>query len=683
MLAAYAGERGMRMKFRSKGGALLIETPGGRSIELNADTLFVSVGEVKPSYRMSRGSFKIRQKKLSETRLFLSHVKDGDGGAELELSSKNGGAVLAVSLTEDNGILKFTPRVLDGGNYNRLAFRLPASPDESVYGGGETFAEFDLRGKRQRVWVAEHINAGQIARKIIKSSLNIKAVDRKQRYSNYETYYAQPTFVSSKKYFVHCDTTDYAEFDFRKKQFHEIRINSVCPIYIGIAESFDELSEKLGTLLGRQPELPEWVYDGAILGIQGGTQTVYDKLEKAAEHGTAVAGVWCQDWEGRRVTAFGKQLQWNWEWDSERYPELDKKIWELKARGVRFLGYINPFLAIEKPLYAYAAKQGYCVKDAQGNDYLVKITTFPAAMVDLTNPEAYEWIKSVIKKNMIDFGLDGWMADFGEYLPTDCVLFSGENAEKVHNSWPARWAKVNREALEETGKLGEIFFFTRAGYTDTVKYSTLMWAGDQHTDWTVDFGLPSVIPASLALSMCGFGLTHSDIGGYTTFAKMRRNPELFMRWAEMNAFSPLMRSHEGSNPDLNAQFDANEQVLVHHAKFSRIHRALKPYLIDMAALNAERGIPVTRPLFYHYDGERERKESTEYLLGRDLLVAPIIREGAKSREVYFPDDRWISIWNGKEYGRGCAEIDAPIGTVPVFYRKNSEYSEIFEKLKEA
>ena len=67
--------------------------------------------------------------------------------------------------------------------------------------------------------------------------------------------------------------------------------------------------------------------------------------------------------------------------------------------------------------------------------------------------------------------------------------------------------------------------------------------------------------------MCGFGLTHSDIGGYTTFAKMRRNPELFMRWAEMNAFSPLMRSHEGSNPDLNAQFDANEQVLAHHAKF--------------------------------------------------------------------------------------------------------------------
>lgn len=74
-------------------------------------------------------------------------------------------------------------------------------------------------------------------------------------------------------------------------------------------------------------------------------------------------------------------------------PGARQKIWELKGRGVRFLGYINPFLAIEKPLYAYAAKMGYCVKDSEGKDYLVKITTFPAAMVDLTNPEAYEWIK--------------------------------------------------------------------------------------------------------------------------------------------------------------------------------------------------------------------------------------------------------------------------------------------------
>lgn len=644
---------------------------------------FFSVGKVEPSYRMSRGSFKIKQKTLLEKPLFLSSVEKAKNGAVLILSDKNGERVMEIALSfENESLLKFTPKSFKKADFNRMTFKIPAKPNEAVYGGGETFAAFNLRGKKQRVWVAEHINAGQIARKIIKSSLGIKAVDRKQPYKNYETYYAQPTFMSSEKYFVHCDTTEYALFNFKNKEYHEITVNDFCPVYFGFGEDFEGLMKTLSLLLGVQPELPDWAYDGAILGIQGGTQTVYGKLEKARKHNTAVAGVWCQDWEGRRVTAFGKQLQWNWEWDKERYPELDKKIWELKENGVRFLGYINPFLAIEKPLYAYASKMNYCVKDKEGNDYLVKITTFPAAMVDLTNPEAYEWIKSVIKKNMIAFGLDGWMADFGEYLPTDCVLFSGEEAESVHNSWPARWAKVNREALEETNNVGKIFFFTRAGFTETVKYSTLMWAGDQHADWTFDFGLPSVIPAYLSLAVCGFGLSHSDIGGYTTFAKMRRNPELFMRWAEMNAFSPLMRSHEGSNPDLNAQFDENEEVISHHARYSRIHKLLKPYLKDAGALNAKSAVPVMRPLFFYYDGEREKNESTEYLLGRDLLVAPVLREGKSKRTVYLPNDKWINVWDEKEYGEGEHEISAPLGTIPVFYKKGSEYTELFKKIKE-
>ncbi len=671
----------MELRFSEK-SLCLVKNEKERFI-LFPEESFLSVGKVEPGYRMSRGSFKIKQKTLSEKTLFLSSVKKTENGALLGLSDENGEKAAEIVLSfEGKSLLKLVPRLIGNADFNRMTFKIPAKPNEAVYGGGETFAAFNLRGKKQRVWVAEHINAGQIARKIIKSSLGIKAVDRKQPYKNYETYYAQPTFMSSEKYFVHCDTTEYALFNFKNKEYHEITVNDFCPVYFGFGEDFESLMKTLSSLLGVQPELPDWAYDGAILGIQGGTQTVYDKLEKAKEYNTAVAGVWCQDWEGRRVTAFGKQLQWNWEWDRERYPGLDKKIWELKENGVRFLGYINPFLAIEKPLYAYAAKMNYCVKDKDGNDYLVKITTFPAAMVDLTNPEAYEWIKSVIKKNMIAFGLDGWMADFGEYLPTDCVLFSGEDPERVHNSWPARWAKVNREALEETGNVGKIFFFTRAGYTETVKYSTLMWAGDQHADWTFDFGLPSVIPAYLSLAVCGFGLSHSDIGGYTTFAKMRRNPELFMRWTEMNAFSPLMRSHEGSNPDLNAQFDENEEVLFHHARYSRIHKLLKPYLKDAVALNAKSAIPVMRPLFFYYDGERERNESTEYLLGRDLLVAPVLREGKSKRTVYLPNDKWINVWDEKEYGEGEHEICAPLGTIPVFYKKGSEYTDLFKKIKE-
>ena len=273
------------------------------------------------------------------------------------------------------------------------------------------------------------------------------------------------------------------------------------------------------------------------------------------------------------------------------------------------------------------------------------------------------------------------MADFGEYLPTDCVLFSNEDAQLKHNVWASLWAKLNREAVEESGKLGEIMFFTRSGFTDTKKYSTMMWNGDNHVDYSIDFGLPSIIPAALSLTCCGFGLSHSDVGGYTTFLSLKRTPELFMRWAEMNAFSPLMRGHEGLNPDVNAQFDYDGRVLSHHAKMSRIHRALKPYLKECDAENAKKGVGIIRPLFFRYDEERAYSEAYEYLLGGDILVAPVLKENAESRRVYLPNDEWVHLWSGVQYSGGEYDIAAPLGEIPVFIRKNAEKSEELLNIK--
>ena len=90
--------------------------------------------------------------------------------------------------------------------------------------------------------------------------------------------------------------------------------------------------------------------------------------------------------------------------------------------GIRFLGYLNPFLAVDGKLYPEARDRGLCVKKADGSDCLTVTTSFPAAMLDLTKPGTVEWIKGVIRDNMIGTGLSGWMADFGEYLPTDAVL---------------------------------------------------------------------------------------------------------------------------------------------------------------------------------------------------------------------------------------------------------------------
>ncbi|MCH5198282.1 MAG: alpha-glucosidase [Oscillospiraceae bacterium] len=615
------------------------------------------------SYKMNRGSFNIKDTITPKTDLFISDITQEENKFILKLTEGK----LEIELSGD--ILKFTPVELD--KYNRMFIYIPADKNEHIYGAGETFSEFDLRGNKFNVWVAEHQNMSVISKKLLKIALGDTDSEKKMSFEKYETYYAQPTFLSSKKYFFHSDTTARAVFDFKAKEKHIIETDSIASYYLGFGDDFEEVLFNLTSLLGRQPELPDWVFDGYILGIQGGTDIMMNKVKNALDAGIKVNGVWIQDWEGRRITAAGKQLMWNWEHDKELYPSLPEKIKELNEIGIKVLGYCNPFLAIEKPLYKIAHNNGYCVKDINGNDYLVKITTFPAAMVDLTNPEAYNWLKGIIKTNMIDFGLSGWMADFGEYLPTDCVLFSGEDAQLAHNTWPARWAKLNREVVEESGKLGEIMFFTRSGFTGTGRYSTMMWNGDNHVDFSLDNGLPSVIPAMLSLTCSGFGLSHSDIAGYTTFGKLRRSKELYMRWCEMNAFSLVMRGHEGINPDINVQLDYDNDVLAIGAEASRIHLALKPYLKEAVKYNAEKGVGVIRPLFFYYDEEEAYNEKYEYLLGRDILVAPVFEAGAKTKRVYLPNDNWIHIASKREYGGGYAVVEAPLGHPAVFVRKEA------------
>ncbi len=621
---------------------------------MDLDQIRIEAGYGSASFPMKKGSFQYDD--------VITEIKPWNGQVEVDTLNDQE-CRLRLKMEED---------------FNRIRITFPADA-RHFYGGGETFSEWDLKGQRIRVWVAEHQNADRIDRKIARQEERGVDPEFKEPFEAYESYYVQPTFITDTKEYVHVDTTAFAAFDFTSEGYVTIELFENAPVYFGKADTFTGLAELLTRRLGRQKCLPDWTHDGMILAIQQGPEVIDQKIRKARKAGVPIAGIWSQDWCGCRRTGFGYQVMWNWRYDEELYAGLPEKIREWNKEGIRFLGYINPFMAIEKDIYRYASEHGYCVKDKEGKDYLVTITTFPAAMIDLTNPDAYDWYKGLIKKNLIGLGLSGWMADFGEYLPVDCVLYSGADPWKIHNEWPAIWAKLNREAVLESGKEGEVFFFTRAGYTGTIRESTMMWTGDQHVDWSLDDGLASVIPATLSLAVCGYGLSHSDVGGYTTIGPITRTRELLMRWEEMNAFSPLMRSHEGNRPSLNVQFDDDEELLAHLKRCVDIHVSLKEYLKELERFNEERGIPVMRPLFYHYDEDWTYSESFEYLLGKDLLVAPVIKQGATTRTVHLPEDRWEHVWTGQTYEGETVTVEAPLGHIPVFIRKDSEWYDAIKK----
>ena len=322
---------------------------------------------------------------------------------------------------------------------------------------------------------------------------------------------------------------------------------------------------------------------------------------------------------------------------------------------------------------------------ADGSVYLVDFGEFECGVVDLTDPKAYAWFKdAVIKRCSLDIGIDGWMADFGEYLPTDdIVLHSGKPAMVEHNHWPALWAQCNYDAVKEAGKLGQVVYFMRSGATGSQKYCTLLWAGDQSVDFSRHDGLCTTICAALSAGMSGCGLSHSDIGGYTSLFDNTRTKEVFLRWAEMAAFTPVMRTHEGNRPDTNFQYYDDEDCMLRLARLVDVYTMLAPLLRQLVAENAASGLPVQRPLFLHNEEDRRCYDiAFEYLLGPDVLVAPVWQADKTDWDVYLPQGEWVHLWTGKTYGQGDHTVPAPLGNTPVFYRKDSPWAGLMAQIRE-
>ncbi len=503
-----------------------------------------------------------------------------------------------------------------------------------VYGFGETFAKFNLLRHRVEVWVQEHVPFRHIIKKapVYLSVYENTTIKIRKVFFIHGT----ATFITSNRAFVHVNTDTYCVFDFRRPHRWGIEVwGTDFDIVIAGSMNYEHLMNKMTSILGRMPKVPEWIYNGVILGIQDGCERCDEKLNVMLDNDVKVSGIWAQDWEGQRITGFGKQLFWDWMADEKLYGKLEEYIAKWDEKGVKFLGYINPFLATEGKLYKEALANGYLVLDELGDPYLVKITTFKAAMIDLSNPETCTWIKEVIKKNMIGIGLKGWMADFGEYLPTDAVIKNGDPMN-LHNQWPVLWAKVNREAVEEAGMEDEIFFFTRAGSTGTGKYTSMMWNGDQHVDWSRDYGIASIVNSQLSLSVSGIGASHSDIGGYTTFGKVRRSKELMLRWLEMSAFSPAMRTHEGNRPDSNIHFHSDMDIINAFAKFSNIFVNISPYIKECVDMASETGMPAIRPVFFHFEhDDRLFDVDDTYMLGRISWLVRWLKDG-RLKESHYP-----------------------------------------------
>ena len=655
-------------------------TPDGFSIMLNGRTVLrhgasspaFFVGHGQERMDMYRGNFEVEDYIVERSALRHAVID----GSRIGLSESEGRAP-RLELTIAGTDVHF--RSLDD-SINRFWIRIHAESDEHVWGGGEQMSYFDMRGRRFPLWTSEP-GVGRDK----STEITFKSDMAKAGGDYYNTNYPQPTYISSTRYALHVETTAYSVFDFRRKTFHEIEVWAVPErIEFHSAPSFIELVEQLSLRFGRQPELPDWVYGGAIIGLKDGINS-FARLDTMRAAGAQVSGLWCEDWVGLRQTSFGSRLFWDWQANDTRYPGLKQKIAELNGEGIRFLGYVNPYLCVDGSLFPEAEAAGYFARDELGRTAIVDFGEFDCGVVDFTNPEAAAWFaEEVIGRRMLDFGLSGWMADFGEYLPIDVELANGIDAKLMHNAWPTLWAEVNARAVESRGKTGEALFFMRAGFTGVQKHCPLLWGGDQSVDFSRHDGLVTVMCAALSSGLLGNAYHHSDIGGYTSLFGNVRTPELLMRWAEMAAFTAVMRSHEGNRPRDNIQIDQDPEVLAHFARMTRIYVYLAPYLKTLSKEAATRGLPVQRPLFLHHEQDLKTYAIQDaYLYGADLLVAPVWQAAQAERVVYLPEGaEWVHVWSEVAFAGGQeVTVASPIGSPPVFYRKGAAFAEMFAGLR--
>ena len=670
---------------------------------------FVVAGEHHLHGEENRGSFKIEENVRSRcAQQSIDTIATSAGGLTIsglltgEVNCRTGYQISFAEVSE--GHLQFQVQFDDSSiNYTEVVYQSDAS--ERFHGFGEQFSVLNLKGKAVPILSEE----GGVGRGHQPISGLVNTGSPGSAGNELTTYYAVPQYISNHNKSLFLENTDYSVFDLTDANQVSVRVFSgEVTGRVLAGDSMLQLIERFTAYTGRMRPLPDWFNEGAVVGMQGGTEKVSEVLAELKRRGTPIAGFWLQDWVGKRQTSFGSQLWWNWELDEDRYPNWSGLVDSIEAEGGRMLCYINPFLVDASPkgnvrrnLYEEAVANQYLVKKVDGSVYAVTNTDFDAGMIDLTNPSAVNWMKSVIKDQLISEGrCRGWMHDFAEALPIDAVLFSGVSAATYHNQYPVDWAKVAREAITETGLDNEIVFFNRSGAAKTPEYSTLLWQGDQLVTWDKYDGMKTAIMGLLTGGFSGIALNHSDIGGYTNASVAgvgyNREKELLLRWMELSAFTVAFRTHEGLKPEDNAQFYSDEETYSAFDKFARVFKALGFYRKQLMHDAATKGHPVVRHPMLHYPNDVNIAELKDHMmLGGEILFAPIVNKKAYNndwKKVYFPESvttTWINIFTGDQYGKNGNTkapwwlqwlnpakgnwkwVYAPVGQPAAFYRKGS------------
>ncbi len=372
--------------------------------------------------------------------------------------------------------------------------------------------------------------------------------------------------------------------------------------------------------------------------------------------------------------------------DAGRFPRAAALLSELRDQGYTPLLWSTPYLDVVEAgasptneaerLYVEARDRGLFITRESGEPFIGPSSPgAPGAMLDFTQAAAIDFWQARLDP-LVGMGVRAFKLDFGEDVLVEVLgarsglrFADGTTERETHNVYATLYHQPYRRALDAGSAEGG-FLLVRAEAWGGQGVADIVWPGDLDNDFREGLdgevgGLPAAVTGLISLAASGFPSFASDTGGFRDGAPER---EALLRWAEHTAFSPFLQLGGGGEHHDPWLYDA-EAGRIYHV-LARAHMALVPYLRVYALRATDTGLPpVLAPALAYPDDRGGYSDPYIYLLGDDLLVAPVVTEGAVSRRVHLPPGGWVHWFTGERF-EGPADIDvaAPLGAPPVFVR---------------
>ncbi|HET9102585.1 MAG TPA: TIM-barrel domain-containing protein [Solirubrobacteraceae bacterium] len=593
-----------------------------------------------------------------------------------------GGARLTLATDDPTGRrLDVRLRILPGGAVRVTAAPVPArgvaevsdafasSAAEGFFGFGGRHNAVDQHGQVLSSWVAEENLDGLNGRRTMYPNGNTAA------------YYPQPEFFSTRPYGFLLAQPELARFrlDAGTAQAWSVSATARHLDYIVAPGAAPKAIATLTRLSGRQPAPARWAL-GPMLDrlVKNAGETVADyeaqtqsDLREIDRTHLPLTAYRIEGW-GFPGPANGITLH------AEMTPARQAAlIGALRRRHIHPLLYLRPWIV---PGSA-PSRDGLVARTASGAPYDTTTTTGGTIeMLDFTNPRAVRFWQAQVTR-ALNLGADGFMQDFGEEILFGMHFHDGQTGATMHNAYAVLYARATREAVtryEHRHPGRHIFFFDRAGYSGlpgSAAYESANFPGDETTDFSHASGLASLTSDMLGRAVDGAYGFATDIGGYYDITTPATTRELFLRWAEWAALSPVFRLHGSGLHGTHTPWSYDAQTVRAYIGLSRLHERAAPLILRLWRAADATGMPITRPLWLADPGDpRARRQDQEWMLGPDVLVAPVVARGATSRTVFFPPGCWRTAGGRPRHGGRIVHgarsetVAAGLTTLPYFIR---------------